>query len=200
MDGIRQVQDTLVAEREGVVVKQDTRLSVIPFYMVLKDLDARGKNVDVDGTLYIKGNVKGPMVLKADDIYVEGNLQDVTVIASGDVFIKGGVAGKNKTDIRSEGHFYSKFLSDCKVKVFGDMKIKEAITYSDILCSGRVNVLSPNGQIVGGVIQALKEVSCASYGSDFGTLTKVHVGHDFLTKISIDEIKEEMKSASGKCG
>jgi uncharacterized protein (DUF342 family) len=183
----------IVAVLSGYPVLEDKRLEVIPFYIVGGDANPSVGEISFDGNVLVRGNVTGPIVIKAEDIYIEGNAEAAHLCATGDIFVRGGIIGKNACVVEADGRVSAKSISDSIVEALGDVVVRNSITYSDVTSNSCIIVKAEMGIVLGGSIAALKEIVARSIGSDFGTFTKTLVGKDFLTPKRIEKMEKRLK-------
>ena len=84
----------LIANRHGVPLKLRYGMKVDEV-LVVRDVDLNTGNVDYDGSVMIKGDVKNGMCVSATgDVYVNGFVENARISAQGNVVVKQGVIGK----------------------------------------------------------------------------------------------------------
>lgn len=182
----------LVSLQNGALVRGETSLNIVPFYTVAGDLESAG-DIRFSGNVLVTGNVHGPLSIQCEDLFVQGNVEAATIFVGGDVYIGGGIIGKKTGAIEADGRIFARHASDATLRAFGDIVIKNSITYSDVSANGCVSVTSERGSIVGGSVSALKGIVANSIGSDFGTYTATTVGKDFLTTSRLVAIERRIK-------
>ena len=93
----------LIAQRHGVPLKMARGMRVSEV-LVVNDVDLQTGNVEYDGSVMIKGDVKNGMHVEATaDIYVNGFVENARLTAQGDVIIKQGIIGKANATKDPEG-------------------------------------------------------------------------------------------------
>ncbi|MDQ7778291.1 MAG: FapA family protein [Planctomycetota bacterium] len=183
----------LVSGAAGIPVLEETTVDVVPFYLVSGDLTASAGEVSFNGNILVRGNIIGPLTVRAEDIYVEGNVEAASLFATGDIFVRGAIVGKNSGVVECDGRLYAHSISDATVEALDDIVVRNSIVYSDVTSNSKLIVEAGVGVVVGGSVAALKEIVARSIGSDFGTFTKTSVGKDFLTPRRIQKMEDRIK-------
>lgn len=192
---------TLYAKVSGAVHYTGDKISVSNHLEILHDIDFNTGNIDFDGYLTVKGSVADNFSVAArDDIeilgeYGVGSVKEV-VSRGGNILIKGGIAGKNKSVIRSTKDLYTKFISDATIICDGIVNVGFYCLNSNIRAK-QVIVESGKGKIVGGVIEAEQKVEAAYIGNEHEVRTIVRVtGFDRnKMKEELDRLNEELVRA-----
>lgn len=84
----------LIAKRHGVPLKLKHGMKVDEV-LVVTDVDIHTGNLDYDGSVMVRGDVKNGMCVTAtSDIYVNGFVENAHVLAQGNVVVKQGIIGK----------------------------------------------------------------------------------------------------------
>jgi uncharacterized protein (DUF342 family) len=149
---------TLYSLRTGAAHYNGDKIAVSNLLEISGDVDFKTGNIDFDGFVSVKGIVGDNFSISADkDIEILGNLgigsvKDI-VSRNGGIFIKGGIAGKGRSVVKSTADLYTKYISDATIICEGDVHISSYCFNSNIIAK-QVFIESPNGQIVGGTIQA----------------------------------------------
>ena len=94
----------LISQRHGVPLKMKRGMRVSEV-LVVGDVDLHTGNVDYDGSVMIKGDVKNGMHVQATaDVYVNGFVENARITAQGDVIIKQGIIGKANATKDPDGY------------------------------------------------------------------------------------------------
>jgi uncharacterized protein (DUF342 family) len=185
--------EQLMALAPGYVVVDGNRVDIEPLYIVENPAPKSFADFSFDGGVIVRGHLQGPGNLHCEDLFVLGNCEQINVSALGDIFISGGVIGHRQSNIETDGSLYASFVSEANISALGEVTITNAIINSRVISTDCVRVVSNKGMITGGSIQALKEISACTIGSEFGMLTETIVGKDFLTVNRLAGIMEKMK-------
>ena len=163
---------------DGHVHLEDDRVFVSDTYEVHADVDASTGDIEYDGNVTIKGNVRtGFSVHATGDINVRGVVEGANLVAGGQVVIQRGIQGMNKGTVECSGNLYAKFIENSTIKTKGDI-VTEAIMHSQVFAQGDIMVDGKKGLITGGRVCSRSMISLKTGGSDMGTVTKLEVGAD----------------------
>jgi len=178
----------LYAEFDGNVVIKGGKLSVNQLFEVRSDVDYGVGNIDFIGPVIVHGSVReGFEVRSGNDILINGVVEGATLNSEGSTTIKVGVRGTGKAVITAKGDVNAGYIDQARVRSGHNIAVAEAIMHSDVGAHGEIVAMgSSKGKIVGGTIQAGREVLCEMLGSEMGTKTDVIVGE-------LPELAEERK-------
>ena len=166
----------LVAAKEGHLEYDGSKFCVKLILDIPSDVDYNTGNINYNGDVHIRGDVRGTFVVKATgNITIDGLVEAATVEAGGDVLISCGILGDNHAKIKSGGNVRAKYIDNCEVhaakSVFADC-IMSSQVYSD----ETVQVTSGRGAIIGGTIVAAHSVKSRVVGTEAGRKTEIELG------------------------
>lgn len=176
------------------------KVFVSDVYEVPADVDNATGDIDYDGNVSIKGNVKSGFSVKAKgDIVIDGVVEGAFLWAEGQIIVKRGIHGMNKGKVEAKGNIITKFIENATV-VSGGFIESGSILHSQVSAASEVRINGKKGFVTGGVIRAGSLVEAQTIGSDMGTITRVEVGVDpevkerynFLQK-QITDISKELE-------
>jgi len=168
----------LLAAIDGQVVFRDGRITVLPIYEIISDIDNSTGNIDFIGTLKIKGGVRGGFTVNVrGDVEIGGAVEGATIISGGNIIIRSGIQGMNKAVLKAEGDVIARFIENAEVES-GRNVIADAIMHSIVKAKNAVIADGRRGLIIGGNIKAGMEVRAKSIGSSMATATEIEVGSD----------------------
>lgn len=193
-EGVELAEDgfTYRAKVAGVVVFNQTKLSVTDVYKVDKDLDYSVGNLRLEkGSVHVNGNVlEGFSITTPGNIFIGQVVEGANINAGGDVIVRGGLAMGKKGVVKAGGNIVAKFALHATLVADGDVDMG-AVTDCDITAEGRVICLREKGTIVGGVIRAGNGVEAKEIGSELGVATHIVLG---LQIKQSEELLAERKS------
>lgn len=167
----------LFAAIDGNVTIIDNKVTVSPVFQVNGDIDYATGNIDFVGSVVINGNVNtGFKVHAAGDIEVKGFVEGAEITAGGNVVVKGGITTGQRGLVKAGGNVYARFIENSKVEAENDVIVREAIIQSVIKAGGSVRVTDKRASIIGGTVQACREVEAKYIGSQLATQTVIEVG------------------------
>lgn len=185
----------------------------------IENIDLSTGNVDFEGTIHIAGDVKSGMKLHATgDIFINGMIEAAEVIAGGDISVKGGIIGSAETQsnntpqtevnlnpnvkaaiVSQHGSVQAMFAQNMSISARKAILITGNCTQCDMRAGEEIIVGKEkslkNGQIIGGMAQAMKLVKAVSIGSHSAGATKLILGDDPTWG---DKVYEKEKEISAK--
>jgi uncharacterized protein (DUF342 family) len=166
----------LYATIDGHVTIVDNKVTVNPVLTISGDIDYSTGDIDFVGNVCINGSVhSGFKVKSGGDIEIRGYIEAAEVTAAGSIMVKGGITGCIKTLVKAE-NIYARFVENSRLDAGRDIIIREAIMQSFVKAGGSIKVKDRKALIVGGTIQAGREVEAKVIGSQLATQTIVEVG------------------------
>lgn len=182
-DGLR-----LISKVNGQVTLENDKVFVSNVYEVPVDLDVTTGDIDFDGDVVVKGNVRSGFSLKATgNVTVVGVVEGAYINAGGDVTINRGIQGMNKAEIRAGGSVVAKFIENATIVAGGNIET-DTLLHSSVSAGGGVNAQGKNGLIVGGTVRSAKNVVAKQIGNEMETVTNVYVGVDPMLRKRINEL------------
>lgn len=183
----------------GVIVEPTIGLPLV---------DISTGNMNFEGTINIKGDVKeGMRVYASGDVFVGGTVEAAEIEAGGNIVIKGGVIGHSEPGgdpnemptfnarIISKGSISVHFAENVYMEAGTDIIIEELSMHNHLTALNRILVGksgSKKGRIIGGVTCASVLVKAAVFGSNAGFITKVKAGFNPYLQAKLDKLKLEI--------
>lgn len=162
----------------GHVTLVEDKVFVSDLYEVAADVDASTGDIDYDGNVLVKGNVRTGYTVKAKgNIVVNGVVEGATLMADGEIVLKRGIQGMNRGTLQAKGNIITKFIENSTVKSGGTIST-EAILHSNIEAKNEIIVAGKRGLVTGGELKAGSVISLKVAGSTMGTTTVLEVGID----------------------
>ncbi len=186
---------SFVAQCDGEPKMEGTVLSVDPTLRVKSDVDFATGNIEYNGDVNIKGDVKDLFRIRAGgNISVEGTVEAAEVECGGCLEVKRGISGKEKGIIRVEKNLSTKYLSNVTVWVKGDILVDSEIVNANLNCQGKV--VLQKGAVHGGRVTAAGTVEAPIIGSPAGVRTVIRAAIDPFLDHRMSLLKEEKKQCS----
>ncbi|SES63249.1 DUF342 domain-containing protein [[Clostridium] polysaccharolyticum] len=162
----------------GHVTLVDDKVFVSDVYEVPADVDASTGDIDYDGNVLVRGNVRTGYIVRAKgNIVVNGVVEGATLVADGEIVLKRGIQGMNRGILQANGNIVTKFIENSTVKSGGTIST-EAILHSSIEAKNEIIVGGKRGLVTGGELKAGSKISLKVAGSTMGTATVLEVGID----------------------
>lgn len=167
----------LFAALDGHVSLVGGKIVVSPVYQLEGDVDFSTGDIDFIGNVVVNGAVtSGFKIRAAGDIEIRGFIENAEVTADGSIQVHGGITGGVKCLVKAGENLQARFVENSRIEAGKDIFIREAIMQSQVKAGGNVKVMDKRAIIVGGVIQAGREVESKVLGSQLATQTIVEVG------------------------
>jgi len=186
-----------IATESGHVMLKNGKIIVDTVLLIPGSVDASTGNVNVLGSVEIRGNVEdGFSVTAQGRIGVGGYVGRANLSAGGDIIVSRGVNGGESDafgHIVAGKSIWSSFIQNAQVEAGEFVIVSSGIVNSDVVAQKKVLCKGHRAQIVGGRIQALEEVNAVILGSAGGAETRIEVGYD--PKVSRD-LQELLKRKS----
>ncbi len=149
----------------GHVALKGGKVFVSNVYEVPADVDSSTGDIDYDGSVHIKGSVRGGFsVMAKENIVVEGSVEDAMLVAGGDIIVKRGIAGMQRGYMEAQGNIICKYIENAKAYAGGYIETGSVI-YSEVGAGSDVIVAEKKGFINGGTVRASGKVEDNIIGS-----------------------------------
>ena len=168
----------LIAEIEGQASYDGSKVNVDDTHEVNGNVDLSTGNVDFNGNVIVRGDVKEGMEIDAKgSVEVKGSVYEADIKSGGQIIInKGFIGSPSKGILNAEGNIEVKFIENGTVKTQNNLLVKDAIIHSDIDVGQTITVEQGKGLISGGTVRAGEEIIAKVIGSNLATSTTVAVG------------------------
>lgn len=186
----------IYSEVNGHASLEGEMVFVDDMYEVLGDVDNNTGDIDYEGNIVIKGNVRtGFKIRSSGDVEVYGTVEGAEIISGGRVILHRGIQGMTKGSITAKGDVVTKFIESSKVYSEGNIESEEIIQ-SQVSAKGTVSVNGRRGQIIGGFVRATEGVIAKNIGSTMGITTLVEVGVDPEVQDRFRKLKTELTTTN----
>ncbi len=167
---------TLISKTEGQVFYENGRYRVKEMLSIEGDVDLSTGNLQVTGSIHIRGNVREGFTVQASgDINVEGMAEGAVLIAGGSIFVKNGMSGNARGRMEAGGDIKCQYLENCTATALGNVYASSIIN-SNVSSEGEVQATSGHGAIVGGSVTALSLIRAKIIGNKTGRNTVLTLG------------------------
>jgi uncharacterized protein (DUF342 family) len=195
----------LVAAKDGHVCMVDGKPTINSVYIVKGDVNFAVGNIDFIGNVQIMGDVKSGFSVRAGgDVEVFGMVEAADVYATGNLLIKNGVFGGGKCNLFAGGNILAKYVENATLKAGKDVTVNDSIARSRVRAGGKIKINNYSGDILGGHLEALEEITAGVFGSQLHVPTELELGIepkfrseyvDLLTKYA--EKKKALRALEG---
>jgi uncharacterized protein len=175
----------IIATGNGKPTLVNHAINVLPIHEIRGDVDFKTGNINFPGNLVIHGNVSNGFTVTADgEIVIIGDVDASDITAGGKLSIRGAVQGMDKVTLTSGGDFSAKTVNRAIINAKGNVFVREAIMYSQVMAGKKVVVEGGKGWIVGGKVGAGEAITAKIIGSKLGAATELEVSVNVNVKPS----------------
>lgn len=179
----------LISMVDGHVTLEGDRVFVSDNYNVPADVDNSTGDIEYNGAVTVKGNVRTGFSVRANgNVEVFGVVEGANIYSEGDIILYRGIQGMGKGKLVCKGNLISKFIESADVQVDGYIET-DTILHSNVSAKGDIYVRGRNGNIIGGKVRSKCLIEATRIGSTMGTTTEVEVGTDPSVAGRMSEIK-----------
>ena len=140
----------IIATKSGVVCINNDNISVEKL-KVIEKVDASTGHVRFDGIVSIRGNVSDRCSVEAVRIDIGGSVGKARLRSIGEIRVSQGLKG---TVVQCGSTLLANNMTDTQASVGNHALIDEFVVNSKIYCGSTLEILSANGYVSGGVLQA----------------------------------------------
>lgn len=179
----------LISLVDGHATLEGDRVFVSDNYDVPADVDNSTGDIEYNGSVTIKGNVRTGFSVHANgNVEIFGVVEGASIYADGDIILHRGIQGMGKGKLVCKGNLISKFIESADVSAEGYIET-DTILHSNVMAKGDIYVRGKNGNIMGGKVRSSVLIEATRIGSAMGTTTEVEVGTDPTVAARMSEIK-----------
>ncbi|MBP7460569.1 MAG: DUF342 domain-containing protein [Candidatus Delongbacteria bacterium] len=177
----------LIAEKSGhILISSQKLLEIRDILIVEGDLDYAVGNIDFDGTVIVKKDVKSSFSIKAQgNIEVMGSVEDAVLISEKSIIIKNGFVGKGTGNVTAKEDVIIHHISSQTVHAGRDIIIGEESMNANLRAENSLKVLGKKGTIIGGSAYALHliETKIAGTGACIPTILSAGITRENFARI-----------------
>ena len=140
----------IIATKSGVVCINNDNISVEKL-KVIEKVDASTGHVRFDGIVSIRGNVSDRCSVEAVRIDIGGSVGKARLRSIGEIRVSQGLKG---AVVQCGSTLLANNMTDTQASVGNHALIDEFVVNSKIYCGSTLEILSANGYVSGGVMQA----------------------------------------------
>ena len=187
---------TYISEKDGCLSIQNHHV-VITQLLELDEVSASNGGVDYNGSVHVKGDVRGNITVRAmGDIAIDGFVEGAVLEANGNIFIRKGTNGNDVGKITAGGNTYGRFFEN--VSICAENIRSNYFFRCELFATRFIRNDGRNGSMAGGSVYAGVGIDAVNIGNRNGIVTIIKVG---LTEKNIDrddtsKLKEADKQIS----
>lgn len=195
---ISEDQTKIYSEITGHAKLDKGKVIVSNVFEVAGDIDNSTGNIQYNGSVIIKGNVRsGFKVIAQGDIIIEGIVEDATVISEDQIIVKRGIHGANRGVLQANKNIVCKFIENARI-ISGGYVETETILHSKVDAFTEVRVSGKKGFIAGGYVRAGSLIEAMNVGTEMETITRIEVGIDPTKKERFNELQKQISDVTKK--
>lgn len=184
----------LLSSIDGNVRYDGRVITVKPGYEVDGDVDFGVGNISYNGSVKIKGDVKGGFRLDINgNVEIGGTVEDAIIKSEGNVLIRGGFVGTGKGEIDTPGDAAIRFARNQTIIANNVTILNEAINCT-IYARNDVEVKGGRLSIVGGQTAAGVKIEVNVLGNEEEAPTEVEVGTDYTRRRGLIKVRKEISN------
>lgn len=195
---ISEDQTKIYSQVTGHAKLEKGKVIVSNVFEVAGDIDNSTGNIQYNGSVLIKGNVRsGFKVIAQGDIIIEGIVEDATVISEEQIIVKRGIHGANRGLLQAGRNIICKFIENARI-ISGGYIETETILHSKVDAFTEIRVSGKKGFIAGGYVRAGSLIEAMNVGTEMETITRIEVGVDPSKKERFDELQKQIVEVTRK--
>lgn len=166
-----------IASITGRIELREDEILISSVYVFDEITRATG-NVDLDGSVYIKGNVGSNTKIKATgDIVVDGFIESAVIESGTSIFLRNGINAARKGLIKAGENVAGKFFEGVTVQAQGDICCDYAMD-AQLYAEGKIVLSGEKGIVIGGRTSGRQGVYLYGAGNASAMPTYIQIGVD----------------------
>lgn len=188
----------LVATSDGQLTFRGGAFRIDQIVNIDSDVDNSVGNLDVIGSINVKGNVtEGFSLTATGDIVVRGIVEGAYLKAGGNIQIFHGMNGNLKGKLEARGNVTSRYLENCSVLAGGLVK-SDSIVSCTVVSHDKVSVQTGKGVIIASNVTGFRGIEAKTIGNDRNRLSNLTVGSDPTLLEELQLLKTEVAEMGKK--
>lgn len=166
----------IVATRSGIPYVDDREAAGVLDHVAIEgDVGTLTGDLSFPGDLTVRGNVMpGFGVFVSGDLLVSGHVWG-SATARGRIVVSGGITAPGGI-VEAGAGISCRFCENSVLRSQGPVEIQEAALHSVIETEDRIQVSTPKGRVIGGLLRAALSVKACTVGTPMGLPTVVELG------------------------
>lgn len=158
-------------------------------------------NVDVDGNVYVKGNVGSNTVIKAtEDIAVDGFIESAYLESKENIFLRRGMNAAGNGLVRAGKSVCGKFFESVRVEAGEDIYCNYSMD-ANLWANGLIVLSGEKGTLLGGSARAVGGFRIYNAGNQVGVPTYIRMGADetlhnavYTIETRVNNVEKELRA------
>ena len=180
---------------DGQVMLIKGKVTVETVLIIPGDVNLSTGNVNVYGSVIVRGNVEDGFTVKAaGNIEVLGTVGKSVLETPGDVIVHQGIKGGGGGSVNAGLNVWSKFIENAYVNAGGFVIASDGIVNAQLTALKKVICKGKRAKIMGGHVRASEEINVSSLGSAGSGETVLEVGFDPKGKQELEALQLEKEN------
>ncbi|MEM8835209.1 MAG: FapA family protein [Planctomycetota bacterium] len=165
----------LIAQIEGILKAEGHKATICEYLEVPENVDFSTGNIEFDGEVRIRGDVKDLFTVEASgSVFVNGLAEAATFVCGKDLILRGGMAARERGSISVKRDARVKYLDAVKGDVGGNLHFTSEVINSRLVVHGSVG--PTRGSIIGTTLTVVGAVRVGQVGSTGPSNTRIVLG------------------------
>lgn len=164
--GFRVENNRYYAVKHGKVEITGRTLVITNMLEVKGDVDINYGHIQFDGDVYIRGDVKSGMMIRATgNVEIRGHVGNCYIEAGKDLILSNGMQGKFSGRLKAGGNITCKFFENSQARAEGNITLRTAMN-SKLTANGKVTIEGKGAAVIGGSVYAVQGMELAQAGNE----------------------------------
>ncbi|MGN0437521.1 MAG: DUF342 domain-containing protein [Lachnospiraceae bacterium] len=164
--GFRIEDDKYYSVAHGRIDFTETSIHITNLLEVSGDVDISYGHIQFDGDVYIRGDVKSGMMVRASgNIDIKGHVGNCYIEAGKNLTLNNGMQGKFSGKLKAGGDITCKFFENSQAEAGGNITLKNSMN-SKISAEGKVLVEGKEAVVLGGSVHAIQGMEITEAGNE----------------------------------
>lgn len=196
--GFRIEDNKYYATVHGKIDFSEKSIYITNLLEVKGDVDISYGHIQFDGDVYIRGDVKSGMMVRASgNIDIHGHVGNCYIEAGKNLTLSNGMQGKFSGRLKAGGDISCKFFENSQAQAGGNIKVRTSMN-SKLAAEGRVLVEGKEAVVLGGSIHAIQGMELSGAGNENEISTTLVAGVLPETMTRDVELKKLIEKVEGE--
>lgn len=172
-------------------------IAVDQTYAIAGSIGLKTGHVSHPGSVDVARDIEPDSILEAGGtVHVSGAVEESDVTAGGDILVGHGIIGGGKATLHAGGCIEAAFAERAVLNAGYDIRIRREMIQCTVHAHGMLQI--PDGQIIGGVVNAVFGIDAGQVGSHGDVSTTLIVGEDAALQEQIAARRGEAETCIAK--
>lgn len=178
----------------GVITFKNNYLDINPNLIIEEDASIEKGNLKFNNNIIIKKNIlRGLAIFCGKDLIVEENIESGFIRVLGNIYVKRGINTANQGTILCKGDVNVEFIENTNLHCEGNIRVKNSILNSNIVCFHSIIIENPNSTLIGGNTTFFEYLEVGNLGNESQLVTNLYVGYHYNHQKLLETLLEEFK-------